>query len=95
VRVTPNASKDVIEGVSEGASGRHLKIRVRAAPEAGKANGALEALLAKALGVPKSAVSVEKGGASRSKTVRIAAGPDIAPGILKVLATLTGEPHAG
>ena len=96
VRVTPNASKDAIGGIGEGAGGEpHMKIRVRAVPDGGKANAAVETLLAKALGLPKSSVSVEKGGASRIKTVRIAFGPDIAPVILKALATLGGETDAG
>jgi uncharacterized protein YggU (UPF0235/DUF167 family) len=74
------------------ASGRpYLKVRIRAAPEKGKANAAIEALLAAALGVPRSAVSVEKGETRRIKTVRIAAGPSIG----QALATLTGEPDGG
>ncbi len=95
MRVTPHSSKDAVEGLGEDASGCHLKIRVRAVPEDGKANAAVEALLARALSLPKSAVSVEKGGASRIKTVRIAAGPDIAPGIARALVTLTGVTDAG
>ncbi|MDH3194968.1 MAG: DUF167 family protein, partial [Hyphomicrobiales bacterium] len=42
----------------------------------GKANAVLEALFAKALGVPKSAVSVIAGGTSRLKNVRVAGSPD-------------------
>ncbi|MEQ1779882.1 MAG: DUF167 family protein [Hyphomonadaceae bacterium] len=79
VRAQPGASKDAIEGQGEDASGQtFLKVRVRAIPEKGKANTAIEALLAKALGVPKSAVSVEKGETQRIKTVRISADPSIA-----------------
>jgi uncharacterized protein YggU (UPF0235/DUF167 family) len=70
---------------------RCLKIRVRAAPEKGRANAAVEALLAKALQLPKSAVSVEKGETSRIKTVRISAGGSIAA----KLEALTGEANAG
>ncbi len=44
---------------------------MRAVPEKGKANAALEKLLAKAVGVPRSAVAVIKGGTDRLKTVRI------------------------
>ena len=72
VRLTPKAALDRIDGITELADGRCvLQVRVRAAPEKGKANAALEALLAKALGVPKSAVSVVAGGASRLKSVRV------------------------
>jgi uncharacterized protein YggU (UPF0235/DUF167 family) len=49
-----------------------LKARVRATPEKGAANAALEALIARVLGVPKSSVSVIAGGTSRLKTVTIA-----------------------
>ncbi|PBC05858.1 DUF167 family protein [Mesorhizobium sp. WSM3860] len=72
VRLTPKAAVDRIEGVEAAADGRsHLKIRVRAVPENGAANTALERMVAKALGVPGSAVSVVAGGTSRLKTLRI------------------------
>jgi uncharacterized protein YggU (UPF0235/DUF167 family) len=72
VRLTPKASMDRIDGPGVDAGGeRFLKARVRAVPEGGKANAALEALLADALGLPKSAVRVEKGGSSRIKTVAV------------------------
>ena len=81
VRAQPGASKDAIEGQGEDAAGQaFLKVRVRAVPEKGKANAAIEQLLAKALGLPKSAVSVEKGETQRIKTVRISADPSIASG---------------
>ncbi|RWB18614.1 MAG: DUF167 domain-containing protein [Mesorhizobium sp.] len=72
VRLTPKAALDRIEGVETAADGRsHLKARVRAVPENGAANAALERMVAKALGVPGSAVSVIAGGTSRLKTMRI------------------------
>ena len=72
VRVTPNTSADRIEELTYDADGRpSLKIRVRAVPEKGKANGAVEKLLAKALGLPKSAVKVVTGQTSRTKGVDI------------------------
>lgn len=72
VRLTPKAALDRIEGIETAADGRsHLKARVRAVPENGAANQALERMLAKALGVPVSAVSVVAGGTSRLKTLRI------------------------
>ncbi|RUU58639.1 DUF167 domain-containing protein [Mesorhizobium sp. M2C.T.Ca.TU.002.02.1.1] len=72
VRLTPKAALDRIEGIETAADGRsHLKARVRAVPENGAANQALERMLAKALGVPVSAVSVIAGGTARLKTLRI------------------------
>ena len=77
VRLTPNASVDRIDGVEQAADGSaHLKCRVRAIPEKGAANAALEKLLAKALKTPKSAVTVIGGSTARVKTVRIEPGPD-------------------
>lgn len=52
-----------------------LKLRVRAVPEKGKANKATELLLAKTLGVPKSAVRVVTGETSRIKGVDIETEP--------------------
>jgi uncharacterized protein (TIGR00251 family) len=78
VRVAPNASRDAIEGVGHhGAGDAYLAVRVRAVPEKGKANASAEALIAKALGLPKSAMTVEKGETQRLKTVRIKAGAEI------------------
>jgi uncharacterized protein YggU (UPF0235/DUF167 family) len=92
IRATPNAPKDAVEGLGEEASGRrYLKVRVRAVAEKGKANAAIEALLAKALGLPKSAVSVEKGGAQRIKTVQLLCDISIANALMR----LTGESDGG
>ncbi len=73
VRLTPGASTDRIEGWDVDAEGRPvLKVRVRARPVEGEANAALLKLLAKTLGVPKSAVSLERGGQSRTKMISVA-----------------------
>ncbi|MBK1624682.1 DUF167 family protein [Afifella marina] len=77
VRLTPKAAKDALEGVEELADGRAvIKARVRAVPEKGAANKALENLVAKALGVPKSSVSVASGGTSRVKVLLLAGDAD-------------------
>lgn len=76
VRLTPKSSADAVEGAETGADGRcYLKARVRAVPEKGAANTALEKLLAKALGVPATTVSVVAGGTSRLKCVRVLGDP--------------------
>jgi uncharacterized protein YggU (UPF0235/DUF167 family) len=86
IRAQPGASKDAIEGRGEDAAGQaFLRVRVRAIAEKGKANAAIEQLLAKALGLPKSAVSVEKGETQRIKTVRISADPSIGAAIEALL----------
>ena len=72
VRLTPRGGADRIDGWETDAAGReHLKVRVRAAPVEGEANAALEALLAKALDLPRRAVRVEKGATARLKQVAV------------------------
>ena len=72
VRVTPNAGRDAIEGVELRDDGSAvLRLRVKAVPDKGKANAAVIALLAKALGVPKSAIEVTSGETARFKTLAI------------------------
>ncbi|MFN3546207.1 MAG: DUF167 family protein [Mesorhizobium sp.] len=72
VRLTPRGGEDALEGVENTADGRsHLKARVRAAPEKGAANAALEKLLAAVLNLPRRSVSVVAGGTARLKTVRL------------------------
>ncbi|RUV59723.1 DUF167 domain-containing protein [Mesorhizobium sp. M5C.F.Ca.IN.020.29.1.1] len=76
VRLTPKTAMDRLEGIEISADGRsHLKARVRALPENGAANQALERLVAKALGVPRSAVSVVVGGTARFKMLRVLGDP--------------------
>jgi uncharacterized protein YggU (UPF0235/DUF167 family) len=78
VRLTPKSSRDAIDGFGEAADGsRHLIARVRAVPEKGAANLALERLLAGRLGVPKGSVAVVAGETSRLKTVRIEGSPEV------------------
>jgi len=68
VKVSPNASRDALLGWLDDA----LKLSVTATPERGKANAAVEALLAERLGVPKRAVSVIAGHTQSRKRVEIA-----------------------
>ena len=70
VRLTPKSSKDAIEAVVSDAEGRkYLLARVRAVPEKGLANKALEKLVAKTYAVPVSQVEVVSGSTSRLKQV--------------------------
>lgn len=69
VRATPNASRSEIIGWEvEPHAGRVLRIRIAAPPVEGQANKALRDFLAKHFNVPKSSVTLEKGGTSRFKT---------------------------
>jgi uncharacterized protein (TIGR00251 family) len=67
VRVAPRASKSAAAGEHDGA----LKVRVAAPPVDGAANEELARFLARALGVPGSAVEIVSGLASRGKLVRV------------------------
>ena len=77
VRLTPRAARDEVGGVEMAADGRaHVAVRVRALPDKGKANAALERLVAEWLGVPRSTVSVGAGATQRLKTLRVEGDPD-------------------
>jgi uncharacterized protein (TIGR00251 family) len=76
VRLTPKASRDEVTGLTKFGGEAVLTARVRAAPESGRANQALERLIADWVGVPPSLVSVERGGKSRLKQVKVEGEPD-------------------
>lgn len=77
VRLTPNGSRDSIDGIDTDADGNaFVKARVSAVPEDGKANKALIALLSKKLRVPKSSVSFLSGETARKKILRIDGDPE-------------------
>jgi len=75
VRLTPKSGRDEIAGLDEFGGETVLKARVRAVPEDGRANAALEKLIAKWLGLPPSAVKVAHGGKSRLKQIGIDGDP--------------------
>lgn len=71
VRVTPKASSNRIK-VEHRADGTQLiRVYVTAVAENGKANEAVIALLAKELGVAKSALTITHGQLTRQKTIRV------------------------
>lgn len=67
VRVAPRASRSQVLGVHDGA----LKVSLTAPPVDGAANAALKKLLAKRLGVAKSAVTIVRGQTGRQKRLRV------------------------
>ena len=72
VRVTPRSSKPGIGGWRADSDGRdELEIRVAEAPADGAANAAIEKLLAKALGVSRSQVTITAGHSSRHKRLSV------------------------
>jgi uncharacterized protein len=66
VRVTPKASRDRIVG-EDGA----IRVYVTVVPEDGKANEAVVCLLAKALGVAKTRLTLLRGATARDKVFRL------------------------
>lgn len=83
LRVKPGAKQDAIVGVHGGA----LKLAVSAAPERGKANAAVIALLARALDLPSSAITIVRGESSQDKLVAIPLTPE------DLERRLSGEPR--
>jgi len=67
VKVVPRASKNQIAGVE----GDAIKVRLNAPPVEGKANDALIAFLADALGVRRAQIEIVTGHTSRRKVVRV------------------------
>lgn len=67
VKIVPGASRTRCMGTLGG----RLKIAVAAAPEKGKANAELTAFLAKRLGLRHREVTVDQGGTTAIKVIRI------------------------
>lgn len=67
VRVTPRSSRDEIVGLTDGV----LHVRVAAPRDDGKANAAVCRVVACALNLPKSAVGIARGAASRHKMLSV------------------------
>jgi uncharacterized protein (TIGR00251 family) len=67
VRAVPGSQRDRVIGQH----GDALRVAVAAAPERGKANRRLLAVLAKELGLPPASLTLVSGDASRDKRVRI------------------------
>ena len=67
IRVIPRASANAVTGERDGV----LLVRVTAPALEGKANDAVVALLAKALGTPRGAVRLVRGATSRTKRISV------------------------
>ena len=66
LRVTPKASRNAIVAGEDG-----LRAYVTVAPEDGKANAAVAKLLAKALGIAKTRLTLIRGQSARDKVFRV------------------------
>jgi uncharacterized protein len=73
VRLTPRGGRDAIDGIEVLADGRCvLKARVRAPASEGEANAGLVRLIARALGVAPSSITLAAGATARIKRLSIA-----------------------
>lgn len=66
LRVTPKASRNAVVQAEDG-----LRVYVTMVPEGGKANREVQKILAKALGVAKSRLTLLRGETSRDKVFRL------------------------
>jgi uncharacterized protein (TIGR00251 family) len=72
LRLQPRARRNLVVGLApEADGGVALKVAVTAAPEDGKANAAMIALLAAQWDMPKSALTIVSGASDRRKTVHV------------------------
>lgn len=88
VRVTPGASRAQIGGAWTDGEGRvRLCVRVTSPPDKGRANRQLCEIVARALGLPKSAASIRAGEKDRLKTLALKGdGEAIAEAVGRLLA---------
>jgi uncharacterized protein YggU (UPF0235/DUF167 family) len=75
VKVQPKSRRPGLHGVVASADGERLRIGVSEAAEAGRANRAACAALARALDLAPSAVQLATGATSREKTLHVAGDP--------------------
>jgi uncharacterized protein len=90
IRLTPKSAHDRVDGVETRGDEPFLKVRVRAVPEDGKANTALERLVADWVGVARGQVKLTSGHTARLKTVVVSGEPlELMPVIESLIAELT------
>lgn len=75
IKVLPRSRRPGLRGSVPSGDGPRLGIGVNEPPENGRANGAACALLAQALGLPRSAVTIVAGASSREKLLHISGDP--------------------
>lgn len=93
LRITPRARREGVSRPMARPDGVRLEIAVSAPPEDGKANAAVIALLAGALGVAKGHIRLVHGGGSRQKLVSISGDGVVLAGRLEALVSAGGKPR--
>ncbi|RYJ03337.1 MAG: DUF167 domain-containing protein [Acetobacteraceae bacterium] len=86
VKAQPRARRPGLGGTAPGLDGPRLRLAVTEAAEDGRANRAICATLAEALGVAGSTVTVLQGAGSREKLLQVTGDPDLLAPKLKDLA---------
>lgn len=72
MHVTPRSGRDAVVGIRDDSNGQPVvQVKVKAAPEGGKANAGVCAAIAKSIGVSKSSVSVYRGDTARTKLIQL------------------------
>ena len=87
VHVTPKSRVNAVEATRGGGPSR-IRVRVTAAPEDGKANDAVIALLAKEWKLPKRDLTIATGAAARRKVIHVAGDPSA---LLRRLREMIGD----
>lgn len=80
LHVQPNARRSEIAGLH----GDALKVRIAAPAADNKANAELIDFLSESLGIPKSAIAIRRGTASRRKVVEITGSPELVTKLGKI-----------
>ncbi len=90
--MTPRGGADRVDGLATDAKGEaHVKLRVSAAAEKGKANEAVLKLLAKAWKLPRSSFSIVSGETGRNKVVAVSGEPEVLAARLEAWARHSGD----
>jgi uncharacterized protein YggU (UPF0235/DUF167 family) len=93
VKVQPKSRRPGLQGQAPDIDGPRLRIGVTEAAEDGRANKAACAVLAQAMGIAASSVSVIQGASSRQKLLRIAGDPvALTSKLASLLNDLPGNP---
>lgn len=72
IKVIPKSNKnEIIETFTDADGEETIKIRIKAAPEKGKANAELIKFLSKEFGVPQATISIISGKGERLKLIKI------------------------
>ncbi|HJQ57021.1 MAG TPA: DUF167 family protein [Vineibacter sp.] len=75
LKARPNARRDAIDGVVPDVEGEALAVSVRAAPDGGKANAAVIALLARTWHLPAASFAIISGATTRRKLLSLSGDP--------------------